>query len=97
MRFPVGGVTEDYKLPCACWELNSDPLQEQSVLLTTEPSLLPLVFGCVFFSPETGFLCVALADLELTLLTRLALNSEIHLPLSPKVLKLQACATTYYK
>jgi hypothetical protein len=38
-------------------------------------------FGLVF---ETGFLCVALAVLELTLQTRLALNSEIHLPLPPK-------------
>ena len=25
--------------PCGCWELNSIPLEEQSVLLTTEPSL----------------------------------------------------------
>jgi hypothetical protein len=33
---------------------------------------------------ETGFLCVALAVLELTLLTRLASNSEIRLPLHPK-------------
>jgi hypothetical protein len=31
-----------------------------------------------------GFLCVALAVLELTLWTRLALNSEILLPLTPK-------------
>jgi hypothetical protein len=38
------------------------------------------IFG--FF--ETGFLCVALAVLELTLLTRLASNPEIHLPLPPK-------------
>jgi hypothetical protein len=30
---------------------------------------------------ETGFLCVALAFLELTLQTRLASNSEIYLPL----------------
>jgi hypothetical protein len=30
---------------------------------------------------ETGFLCVALAVLELTLYTRLASNSEIRLPL----------------
>ena len=29
--------------PCGCWELNSGPLQEQSVLLTTEPSLQPHV------------------------------------------------------
>jgi len=27
--------------PCGCWELNSRPLEEQSVLLTTEPSLQP--------------------------------------------------------
>ena len=27
--------------PCCCWGLNSEPLGEQSVLLTDEPSLLP--------------------------------------------------------
>jgi hypothetical protein len=27
--------------PCGCWELNSGLLEEQSVLLTTEPSLQP--------------------------------------------------------
>jgi hypothetical protein len=27
--------------PCGCWELNSGLLQEQSVLLTSEPSLQP--------------------------------------------------------
>jgi hypothetical protein len=37
-----------------------------------------------FFVIEIGFLCVALAILELTLKTRLAWNSEIHLPLPPK-------------
>jgi hypothetical protein len=25
--------------PCGCWDLNSGPLEEQSVILTTEPSL----------------------------------------------------------
>ena len=38
------------------------------------------LFGLVWFF-ETGFLHVALAVPELTLLTRLASNSEIHLPL----------------
>ena len=38
---------------------------------------------------HTGFLCVALAVLELSLYTRLASYSEIHLPL----LGLEACAT----
>jgi hypothetical protein len=33
---------------------------------------------------ETGFLSIALAVLELTLLTRLASNSEIRLPLPPE-------------
>jgi hypothetical protein len=27
--------------PCVCWDLNSGPLEEQSVLLTTEPFLQP--------------------------------------------------------
>jgi hypothetical protein len=26
---------------CGCWELNSGPLEEQSVILTVEPSLQP--------------------------------------------------------
>jgi hypothetical protein len=34
---------------------------------------------------ETGFLCVSLAVLELTVYTRLVLNSEICLPLPPSV------------
>jgi hypothetical protein len=28
--------------PCGCWDLNSGPLEELSVLLTAEPSLQPL-------------------------------------------------------
>jgi hypothetical protein len=39
---------------------------------------------CFVLFFETGFLCVALAVLELTLETRLASNSETRLPLSPK-------------
>jgi hypothetical protein len=42
------------------------------------------LFIYLFWFFETGFLCVALAVLELTLLTRLASNSEICLPLPPK-------------
>jgi hypothetical protein len=37
-----------------------------------------------FFFFEIVFLCIALAVLELTLWTRLASNSEMHLPLPPK-------------
>jgi hypothetical protein len=35
-------ITDGCEPPCHCWELDSGPLEEQSVLLTTEPSLLPL-------------------------------------------------------
>ena len=39
--------TDGCEPPCGCWELNSGPLEEQSVLLTTEPSLQPLE-GSIF-------------------------------------------------
>ena len=50
--------------------------------------------------PQTGFLCVALAVLELTLQNRLASNSEVHLPMPPECRDLR-CAPplpsyTYY-
>jgi hypothetical protein len=32
-------ITDGFEPPCGCWELNSGPLEEQSVLLTAEPSL----------------------------------------------------------
>ena len=35
-------ITDGCELSCGCWELNSGPLEEQSVLLTAEPSLQPL-------------------------------------------------------
>jgi hypothetical protein len=31
-------VTDTHELPYGCWELNLGPLEEQTVLLTTEPS-----------------------------------------------------------
>jgi hypothetical protein len=38
-----GLVTDGCELPCGCWDLNSGPSEEQSVLLTAEPSLQPPV------------------------------------------------------
>jgi hypothetical protein len=35
-------ITDGCEPPCGCWELNSGPLEEQSVLLTAEPSLQPM-------------------------------------------------------
>jgi hypothetical protein len=53
---------------------------------STGPDLASLLFVCLFVCLffEAGILCVSLAVLEITLQTRLALNSEIHLPLPPK-------------
>lgn len=48
------------------------------------PSVLFSFPFYILFCFETQFLCVALAFLELAVQTRLALNSEIHLPLHPK-------------
>jgi hypothetical protein len=52
LDFPGIGVTDSCEPPCGCWELNSEPLEEQSVLLTTEPSLQPLslIFNFVLFA-----------------------------------------------
>jgi hypothetical protein len=37
-------ITDGCESPCGCWELNSGPLEEQTVLLTTESSLQPREF-----------------------------------------------------
>jgi hypothetical protein len=37
-------ITDSCEPPCGCWELNSEPLEEQSVLLAAEPSLQPDLF-----------------------------------------------------
>ena len=42
-------ITDGCEPPCGCWELNSGHLEEQSVLLTSEPSLQPafVLFYCL--------------------------------------------------
>ena len=49
------------------WDLNSGPLEEQSVLLNTEPSLQPS-FGCL----------IALASTSSTVLTRFGESGFIY-------------------
>jgi hypothetical protein len=43
-------IIDDCEPPCGCWEMNSGPLEEQSVFLITEPSLQlpkdPLFHNC---------------------------------------------------
>lgn len=34
-------IVEGCEVPCSFWEFNSDPLQEQRVLLTIKPSAQP--------------------------------------------------------
>jgi hypothetical protein len=36
-------ITDGREPPCGCWELNSGHSEEQSVLLTTELSLQPII------------------------------------------------------
>ena len=36
-------ITDGCEPPCGCWELNSGPLEEQAMILTTEQSLQPLL------------------------------------------------------
>jgi hypothetical protein len=40
---------DDCEPLCGCWDLNSEPSEEQSVLLTAEPSLQPtfIIFNTV--------------------------------------------------
>jgi hypothetical protein len=56
-------VTGGCEPPCSCWELNSGPLEEQSVLLTAEPllqtpSMLLLIEILIFFDPFISMLQV---------------------------------------
>jgi hypothetical protein len=36
-------ITDGCEPPCGCWELNPEPSEEKSVLLTSEPSLQPVL------------------------------------------------------
>jgi hypothetical protein len=54
-----GPITDGCEPPYGCWDLNSGPSEEQSVLLTAEPSLQPLsVLGSyiLYFKPDTNLL-----------------------------------------
>jgi hypothetical protein len=46
-------ITDGYDPPCGCWDLNSGPLEEQSVLLTAEPSLWPGISTLIQEAPES--------------------------------------------
>ena len=54
---PENLITDGCEPPCGRWKLNSGPLEEQSVLLTTEPSL-QLYFS--YLNAKVGTLLVIL-------------------------------------
>jgi hypothetical protein len=41
--------------PCGCWELNSGPLEDESVLLTSKPSLQPTSLNSLKKKIDTYF------------------------------------------
>jgi hypothetical protein len=45
------GITDGCEPPCGYWGSNPDPLQEQSVLVTAEPSLQPPTQSCLIQGP----------------------------------------------
>jgi hypothetical protein len=54
-------ITDGYEPPCGCWDSNSGPSEEQSVLLTPEPSLQPgkvLLMWKIFTVVPIGADCV---------------------------------------
>ena len=57
-------ITDGCEPLCGCWELNSGPLEEQSMLLTAEPSLQPpslsliIYHMCIGICLHVKYVCV---------------------------------------
>jgi hypothetical protein len=45
-------ITDGCEPPCGCWDLNSGPLEGQSVLLLVEPSRQPVVCVLITLLPH---------------------------------------------
>jgi hypothetical protein len=56
-EYTVAVTKEGIKSHCGCWDLNSGPSEEQSVLLTAEPSLQPHCLSFFFFFLVCLFVC----------------------------------------
>ena len=56
-RFSGIRVLDGCELPCGCWELNLDPLEEPPVLLIVEPSHKHLEFS-FFKKQQPLFICL---------------------------------------
>jgi hypothetical protein len=55
-------ITDGCEPPCGCWELNSGPLEEHSVLLTAEPSLQSFSQSLPYFLSQALSLNLGLID-----------------------------------
>jgi hypothetical protein len=80
---PRTGVTDGCELLCACWESIQGPLQEQPVLLTTEPSLQPgwlLNLSFHFPSTESGTLLVNFTPRPSPHTHNYYIKSSVHSP-----------------
>ena len=57
---PEEGIRSHYRwlwaTLCGCWELNSGPLEEQTMLLTSEPSLQPSTFLIIYTELKVSLL-----------------------------------------
>ena len=60
-------ITDGCEPPCGCWELNSELLEEQAMLLTSEPSLQLLNFELLIllFLPAKCGMCIGTTVLGL--------------------------------
>ena len=92
VKFPATGVTDDSELSCGYWELNPGPLEEQFLLLTTEP----LLQAC-FFASETGFHSAALPSwhsiVHLDMTAQVSVANQPHLPTTDIIHSIKAKST----
>jgi hypothetical protein len=81
-------ITDGCEPPCGCWDLNSGPSEEQSVLLTAESSLRPqtIYFDLILFSPSPNSSQILLTYL-ITQLHGFSLNNNNKIKLERKIRK----------
>ena len=60
-----------------CWELNSCPLEEHQMLLTTEPSLYPVLFVFNQINPIVKYYCLSVKMVKIKTVTHQTL-AKVH-------------------
>ena len=72
-------------IPCGCWELNSGPLEEQSVLLTAELSLQPPDFFFFLFFFKDWFIIISKYTVAVCRCTRIGCQISLWIVVSHHV------------